>query len=43
MNTREEVKALFDLMENTIGHERTARLHATSLISSITIRARCAI
>ena len=28
MNTREEVKALFDLMENTIGHERTARLHA---------------
>ena len=28
MNTREEVKALFDLMENTIGHERTAKLHA---------------
>ena len=28
MNTHEEVKALFDLMENTIGHERTAKLHA---------------
>ena len=28
MNTREEVKALFNLMENTIGHERTAKLHA---------------
>ena len=28
MNTREEVRALFDLMENTIGHERTAKLHA---------------
>ena len=28
MNTREEGKALFDLMENTIGHERTAKLHA---------------
>ena len=28
MNTREEVAALFDLMENTIGRERTAKLHA---------------
>ncbi len=28
MNTREEVRALFDLMENTIGRERTAKLHA---------------
>ena len=28
MNTREEARALFDLMENTIGRERTAKLHA---------------
>ena len=28
MNTREEVASLFDLMENTIGRERTAKLHA---------------
>mgnify|MGYP000302658123 FL=1 len=43
MNTREEVKALFDLMENPSVTSVPQGCTPTSLISSITIRARCAI
>ena len=43
MNTREEVRALFDLMENTIGHERTAKLHAHFSHIEYNDKARCAI